>query len=105
MSAPQTVAAQLAEAQDNLAVVLGAEQRGGVMLKAHRVQIHRRQVGVREFDGITVYIADLRLSCDLMNDRQIRLAHELATQHQAFFMYDDVNAERVKAALKQGEEV
>lgn len=74
------------------------------MLKAHRVQIHRRQVGAREFDGITVHIADLRLSCDLLDDRQIRLAHELATQHQAFFMYDDANEARVKAALGRKEE-
>lgn len=69
------------------------------MLRAVQVRIHRRQVGEREYDAITVLIADLNLSCDLVCDRQIRLAHELAIQHQATFMYDDANAERVKTAL------
>jgi hypothetical protein len=69
------------------------------MIRATFVKISRRQVGQREFDCITVNIGDLHLRCDLVCDRDIRLARELANQHGAWFMFDDYNAERVKAAL------
>ena len=69
------------------------------MMRALFVKIGRRQTGAREYDAITVCIGDLHLRCDLVCDRDIRLARELANQHGAWFMFDDANAERVKAAL------
>lgn len=71
------------------------------MERAVQVRISRRQVGQREFDGITVVISDLHLNCDLRSDRDIRLAHRLAENHQAAFIYDPVNAERVRKALAE----
>ena len=63
-----------------------------------QVKIHRRATTAREYDAITVVIGGLHLSADLMCDRQIRMAKRLAEDHAAVFMYDDANAERVRAA-------
>ena len=68
-------------------------------MKAVTVRVERRVTAVREYDAITVVIGDLHLSCDLMCDRQIKLAKKLADDHQAAFLFDDANAERVRAAL------
>lgn len=48
---------------------------------AKAVKVGRVAVGQREFDAIVVQISDLRLSCDLVNDRQLRLAAQLARSH------------------------
>lgn len=53
----------------------------------------------RKFNQVRVVIGDLHLTCDLTSDRQIRLAKRLADSHQASFMYDDKNAERVREVL------
>jgi hypothetical protein len=66
---------------------------------AHRVSVKRVQVGSRTFDQIKVVIGDLHLKTDLMSDRDIRLAHRLAEDHQATFLYDEANAERVRRVL------
>ena len=68
-------------------------------MKAVSVRVARRATTAREYDAITVVIGDLRLSCDLTSDREIRMAKKLADEHQADFIFDDANAERVKTAL------
>ena len=68
-------------------------------MRAVQVKIQRRATTAREYDAITVVIGDLRLSCDLTSDREIRMAKKLADDHQAAFMYDEANAGRVRAAL------
>ena len=68
-------------------------------MKAVSVRIARRATTAREYDAITIVIGDLRLSCDLTSDREIRMAKKLADDHQAAFIFDDANAERVKTAL------
>lgn len=69
------------------------------MIKAVQVKIQRRATTAREYDAVTVIIGDLHLSCDLTNDREIRLAKKLADDHQAAFMFDDENSARVRAAI------
>ncbi len=51
------------------------------------------------YDRIRVCIADLHLSSDLVNDRQIRLAAKLAESHGVTLQADASNARRVAAAL------
>ena len=68
-------------------------------MKAVQVKIHRRATTAREYDAITVVIGDLRLSCDLTSDREIRMAKKLADDHQADFIVDEANAARVRTAL------
>ena len=68
-------------------------------MKAVKVKIQRRATTEREWDAICVVICDLHLSCDLVSDRQIKLAKALADDHQATFSYDDVNANRVRSVL------
>lgn len=61
--------------------------------------LRRQEIRGTEVDRVTVLIGDLRLSGELFNDRQIRLARRLADDHEAWFMYDDAIADRVKQAL------
>lgn len=68
-------------------------------MRVTNVRIRRRQVGNREFDSITISLCDLHLSCDLMDDRQIKNARKLADEHGAWFEYDEANAERVRSVL------
>lgn len=68
-------------------------------MRVTSVRIRRRQVGNREFDSITISLCDLHLSCDLMDDRQIKNARKLADEHGAWFEYDEANAERVRSVL------
>jgi hypothetical protein len=63
------------------------------------VRIHRAANGSREYDAITVHIADLALICDLVNDRQIRLANRLAVSHGAELRVSNDMQERVMQAL------
>lgn len=46
-----------------------------------RVQLRTLCAGAKTFPAVVVHVADLRLSADLVNDRQIRLAHRLAESH------------------------
>lgn len=66
---------------------------------AKSVKVGRMAVGRREFDAIELQISDLCLSCDLVNDRQLRLAAQLARSHGVEFdVLDDLKA-RVAHAL------
>ena len=67
-------------------------------MKAHLVKIQRVATAAREYDAVTVYVGDLRLRCDAIDDRTIRLARRLAEDCGATFMYDEHNAARVRAA-------
>jgi hypothetical protein len=69
------------------------------MERVLKVRIHRAANTARTYDAITVYVADLQLSCDLVNDRQIRLARRLATSHGAALQVAPELEERVRAAL------
>jgi hypothetical protein len=66
---------------------------------ARKIRIHRAATTSREYDAITVVIADLHLRCDLVCDRQIRLANALAESHGIPLTVDDTLAERVRKAL------
>lgn len=68
-------------------------------MNALQVKIHRVATSAREYDAVTVVIGDLHLRCDVTSDRVIRLAKKLADSHQAYFMYDAANAERVQSVL------
>lgn len=68
-------------------------------MRVNFVKIKRKQLGDRVFDAITICICDLHFSCDLMDDRQIKLARRLADDQGAWFAYDDHNAERVRRVL------
>lgn len=67
--------------------------------RAASVRIQRRQIGEKEVDQVRVCISDLHLSCDITGDGVIRQAKRLAESHQAYFMYDEHNAERVCRVL------
>lgn len=72
-------------------------------ITAVQVKFQRTEGRAGLYDRIVVVIADLHLSCDLVNDRQIRLAHRLATTHGADVVIDTVLTERVSAALTKKE--
>ena len=63
------------------------------------VKVEKMETTTRKFNQIRVVLGDLHLTCDLVADRQIRLAKRIADSHQASFMYDDANAERVREVL------
>ena len=69
------------------------------MEKVICVKVEKMETTTRKFNQIRVVVSDLHLTCDLVTDRQIRLAKRLADSHQASFMYDDTNAERVREVL------
>lgn len=68
-------------------------------MRAQGIRITRRQVGERTFDSIRIVINDIHLSCDLVDDRQIRSARKIADEDGCWFEYDEHNAERVRNAL------
>ena len=68
-------------------------------MKAVIVRVARRATTVREYDAIIVVLGDLHLACDLVSDRQIKLAKKIADDHEAAFVFDDANAERVRTVL------
>lgn len=63
------------------------------------IRIHRKQVGERTFDAITVILSDLHLSCDAVNDRHIRCAACLATASGVALHVSSELKERVGQAL------
>lgn len=69
------------------------------MERATCVRIRKAANSSREYDTLTVRIADLTLSCDLVNDRQIRLANRLAVSHGAELRVSDELQERVQQVL------
>lgn len=69
-------------------------------MMATKVEIKRVQVGLRHYDQIRVWFGDLMLSCDAANDRQVRQAMKLASDHGATFDCDEANASRV-ARIRQ----
>lgn len=71
-----------------------------VLLEAvSMVRIGRCGTSGGDYDCIEVTLADLHLRCDLVNDRQIRLAKRLALDHGAAFVVAPDFRERVEAAL------
>lgn len=62
------------------------------------VKVHSVQTGERIYDAISIVVGDLHLRCDAVDDRSIRLAKRLADDHQAWFLYDDHCAARVRNA-------
>lgn len=68
-------------------------------MRAHKVSIQRLATTSREYDAVTVFIGDLQLRCDVVDDRTIKLAKRLADDHGAFFYYDDENAQQVRRAI------
>lgn len=66
---------------------------------AMAIRIHRAATSSREYDCITVVISDLHLSCDLVSERQIRLADGLARSHGLELRVDPELRERVEVAL------
>lgn len=70
------------------------------MERIKTVRLHRKATASREYDAITVSIGDLFLSCDLVNDRQIRLAKLLAASHGADFSVCDALEERAAKACQ-----
>lgn len=71
----------------------------GDLERVRRVQIRRVSTTRREYDAIVVHLADLRLSADLVDDRQIRLAHRLAHSHGTTLDVAPELQERVTNAL------
>jgi hypothetical protein len=71
------------------------------MEQATLVRVHTKEVGTRRFNAITVVLADLHLTCDWTNRRQLRLAKRLAESHGALFQVDPVLRERVDAELQR----
>jgi hypothetical protein len=69
------------------------------MEQATLVRVHTKEVGARRFNAITVVLADLHLSCDWTNPRQLRLAKRLADSHGAVFQVDPALQERVDGEL------
>lgn len=67
--------------------------------QAVSVRVHRMATTTREYDAITVCIAGMRLSCDVVSNRDIRLAHRLARSHGAHWMVAPELDERVQSAL------
>jgi hypothetical protein len=65
------------------------------------VRIHERHVGPRPYVAITVVIADLHLYCDLVSNRQIRLAAALARRSGIELDVASELRERVAAALAE----
>jgi hypothetical protein len=67
------------------------------------VTIKNRQVGDRIFNSIRLDMGGLPMHCDLNDgitgEGQIRKAKRIADDHQAFFMYDEINAERCRKVL------
>jgi len=64
------------------------------------VLIHTASTTTREYDAIRFVIADLHLSCDLVSDRQIRIAKKLAEQHGATFTVSgEILVNKVNKAL------
>ena len=55
------------------------------MERASLVRVHTKETGMRSYDAITVVVADLHLSCNWVNARQLRLAKRLAESHGAQF--------------------
>lgn len=75
------------------------------MERASLVRVHTKEVGSRRYDAITVVVADLHLSCDWVNTRQLRLAKRLADSHGADFqvapeLQGRVDRELAAAALE-----
>ncbi len=70
------------------------------MERAKIVRLHRKATTTREYDAITVCIGDLKLSCDVVDDRQIRIAALLADSHQCPFQVAPELTERAETALK-----
>jgi hypothetical protein len=69
------------------------------MEAVRQVRIHRRATSAREYDAVSVTLGDLHLYCDLVNDRQIRLAERLARSHSADFQVAPELRARVHTAL------
>lgn len=65
-----------------------------------RVQIRTEVVASREFAAIVVHLADLRLTADLVNDRQVRLARSLADSHGVELEVSPELRGRVSSALE-----
>ena len=70
------------------------------MEQVKAVRVQRTQTGTREYNAITVVLADLHLSCDVVNARQLRLAKHLAASHGAAFMVDPLLQAQVDRALQ-----
>jgi hypothetical protein len=70
------------------------------MEQVKAVRVQRTQTGTREYNAITVVLADLHLSCDVVNARQLRLAKHLADSHGAAFMVDPLLQAQVYQALQ-----
>jgi len=64
-----------------------------------KVRIHTMQTS-KTYPALTVVIADLHLNADLVNDRQIRLADQLARSHGLELEVDPALQDRVNRALK-----
>ncbi len=74
------------------------------LVRIKRVYVTSADTGrERSYDAIKVVLCDLHLSCNLgeseSSDREIKLAKRLADSHQAWFDYDEHNAERVRRVL------
>lgn len=69
------------------------------MERASLVRVHTKEVGTRRYDAITVVVADLHLSCDWVNARQLRLAKRLADNHGADFQVAPELQARVQREL------
>lgn len=65
------------------------------------IRIERAETATRQYDCITVVIGDLHLRCDLMDDRQIRLAQRLADSHGVALHVGPGLGGRVAAALEE----
>jgi len=65
------------------------------------VRIHNLATSTRTYAAVTIVIADLHLSADLVSDRQIRLAKTISESHGASFVVSDMLKDRVDAALNK----
>jgi hypothetical protein len=65
------------------------------------VQLHSRRGARGAYDAITVRIGGLSLRCDLVNDRQLRLASLLAQSHGCELGVEPQYRERVSRALER----
>ena len=77
-----------------------ADARAPEMARAVSIRNTTNAAG-KPYTEVRVCMADLHLTCDLVNDRQIRLVDSLARSHGVSLDCDEANAARVADVLRQ----
>lgn len=89
---------------DRLAAALQSaresRQQGGDTIQ--RIHLSRLAKQAEEYDAATLLIADMRLTCPIRNDDQLRTIHRMAIECGLGLLYTPAMAERVNLAVSQG---